>query len=63
MIFGRSKANKFVLFGCCQRTIARKSPCNFPWDVELARNEPRVDQLVSNSLYKTIFWRFRAVSL
>ena len=34
----------------------------FPWDGELARNWPRVDQLyLSNSVYKSLPWRFRAV--
>ena len=26
------------VIGCCQRTIARKTPCNFSWGGELARS-------------------------
>ena len=40
-----------------------KDPCNFLWDGEFVRNWPRVDQLLSNSVYKILPWRFCAVFL
>ena len=41
----------------------KEDPCNFPWNGELARNWPRVGQLLSNSVYKILPWRFLAVFL
>ena len=41
----------------------KEDPCNFPWDGELARNWPRVDQLLSNSVHQILPWRFRTVCL
>ena len=41
----------------------KDDPCNFPWDGELVKNRARVDQHVSNSVYKILAWRFPALVL
>ena len=41
----------------------KEDPRYFLWDMELARNWPRVGQLLSNPVYKILPWRFRAVVL
>ena len=41
----------------------KEDPCNFPWGGELARSWPRVGQLSSTSVYKTLLGGFRTVFL
>ena len=40
-----------------------EDPCKFRWGGELLKRWPRVGQVLSNSVYKILPWRFRTVFL
>ena len=63
MAIAQSQAAAIARFRCTKfrllpKDYCKEDPCNFPCDgATKVRNWPRVDQLLSNSVYKILPWR------